>query len=256
MVFSGPEIRDLLREPLTAAQERWRLHQAYHRLLDVVPRGDGRPVLVLPGFLESDGITQRLRRFLNDLGYAAYGWNNGVNRGLNRDVHDHLLWRVDELYSHHQCRVAVIGHSLGGFYARLLGHRRTYKLVMIITTGTPFAAAGDLNAIAWHARTLYKAINIREVEFDIPAIQDIVAEKPPIPATSIYARNDGVVDWRGCLHTDGDAWCENVEVTAAHFAMLFNPETYCVIGDRLAQAPDNWRRFNATDYPEFEFPDA
>ena len=256
MVFSGPDIGDLLKEPYTVAQERWRLHKAYHRLLASVPHGDGRPVLVLPGFLESDWITRRLRGFIGEIGYMAYGWANGVNTGLNRDVHDHLMGRVDEIYRRHQRRVAVIGHSLGGFYARLLGHRRTEKLAVIITTGTPFAAAGDLSAIAWHARSLYKAINIRELEFDIPAIQNIVAEKPPIPATSIYARNDGVVDWRGCLHEAGDTLAENVEVTAAHFAMLFNPETYCVIGDRLAQDPDKWRPFNPGDYASFQFPDA
>src|SRR4030095_5382620 len=45
------------------------------------PRGDGHPVLTLPGFLASDLSMAPMRRYLKELGYDAYAWNNGRNIG-------------------------------------------------------------------------------------------------------------------------------------------------------------------------------
>src|SRR5688572_30310196 len=55
------------------------LHGA--RVRNCSPQGDGHPVLVLPGFLASDGSTALLRRFLTRLGYDVRPWNLGRNLG-------------------------------------------------------------------------------------------------------------------------------------------------------------------------------
>ena len=44
-------------------------------------KGDGHPVLLLPGFLASDLSTRPLRGFLRDLDYWAHRWNLGRNLG-------------------------------------------------------------------------------------------------------------------------------------------------------------------------------
>ena len=41
-------------------------------LLMRAPRGDGHPVLTLPGFLASDLSMAPMRRYLRELGYDAY----------------------------------------------------------------------------------------------------------------------------------------------------------------------------------------
>src|ERR1700684_2686322 len=52
-------------------------------LLMRAPRGDGHPVLALPGFLASDLSMAPLRRYLGELGYDAQAWQMGRNtRGL------------------------------------------------------------------------------------------------------------------------------------------------------------------------------
>src|ERR1700744_5449194 len=52
-------------------------------LLLKAPRGDGHPVLALPGFLASDLSMAPLRRYLKQLGYDAHAWQMGRNtRGL------------------------------------------------------------------------------------------------------------------------------------------------------------------------------
>jgi hypothetical protein len=40
-------------------------------LLSLAPKGDGHPVLVLPGLVASDTSTRPLRSFLRNRGYAA-----------------------------------------------------------------------------------------------------------------------------------------------------------------------------------------
>src|SRR5690349_17230368 len=48
-------------------------------LLARARRGDGHPVLVLPGLLASDLSTALLRRYLDGLGYRSHAWGLGRN---------------------------------------------------------------------------------------------------------------------------------------------------------------------------------
>ena len=68
-------------------------------LLLRAPKGDGHPVLALPGFLASDLSMAPMRRYLKELGYDAHAWNMGRNLGgvaskrgalrdLLRSIHD------------------------------------------------------------------------------------------------------------------------------------------------------------------------
>ena len=50
-------------------------------LLMRAPRGDGHPVLALPGFLASDLSMAPMRRYLSELGYDTYAWQMGRNIG-------------------------------------------------------------------------------------------------------------------------------------------------------------------------------
>src|SRR4051812_3627066 len=50
-------------------------------LLMRAPRGDGHPVLLLPGFLASDLSMAPMRRYLRELGYDSHAWQMGRNFG-------------------------------------------------------------------------------------------------------------------------------------------------------------------------------
>ena len=50
-------------------------------LLMCAPRGDGHPVLTLPGFLASDLSMAPMRRYLQELGYDSQAWRMGRNVG-------------------------------------------------------------------------------------------------------------------------------------------------------------------------------
>jgi hypothetical protein len=57
--------------------------------------------------------------------------------------------------------------------------------------------------------------------------------RAPLPAgigfTAVYSRRDGIVDWRACV----DPVAHQVEVTASHLGMAFDPRVIDVVGDRL-----------------------
>ena len=76
-----------------------------------VPRGDGRPVVVVPGFLASDNSLLLLRRWLRIVGYSP----NTAGFVLNVDCAERATERVEQLAEALQAttgrRVAIVGHS-------------------------------------------------------------------------------------------------------------------------------------------------
>src|SRR5437899_1304846 len=160
-------------------------------LLLRAPKGDGHPVLALPGFLASDLSTAPMRRYLKALGYDTYASNMGRNlggvaskRGALRD----LVKRIHEATGH---KVSIVGWSLGGVYARDLALQAPQMVRSVITLGSPFA--NDIRAT--NATGLYEALSGGSVD-DIPDIRRAIAGDLPVPATSIYSRTDGIVNWR------------------------------------------------------------
>ena len=61
--------------------------------LSLAPRGDGHPVLVLPGLLADDASTRPLRDFLKSQGYRVHGWKQGRNCGLRQNVESDMVAR-------------------------------------------------------------------------------------------------------------------------------------------------------------------
>lgn len=118
--------------------------------LSLAPRGDGHPVLVLPGLLADDASTRPLRDFLKSQGYRVHGWKQGRNCGLRQNVESDMVARVDELYERHGRRkISLIGWSLGGLYARHVAKIRSDKVRCMISLGSPFAGS-PRSTNAWH----------------------------------------------------------------------------------------------------------
>src|SRR5882724_10287436 len=107
-------------------------------LLARAPRGDGHPVLVLPGWLASDRTTRPLRWFLRDRGYHAHGWKLGRNHGPDAETVAGLGRRFLALRDRHRRRLTLVGWSLGGIYARELARRFPDDVRQVITLASPF----------------------------------------------------------------------------------------------------------------------
>ena len=206
-------------------------------LLRRAPRGDGHPVLVLPGFAAGDDSTRVLRRYLKQLGYRAHPWLQGRNLGPRDSLPERLRERVDELRRRYDREVSLVGWSLGGIYAREIAKRMPGHVRQVVTLGSPFADAGRATNVSrlfgWFSRTPIR---------DQSALAERLRVPPDVPSTAIFSKTDGIAHWSACLEPETDH-TENIEVPGSHCGLGFNPLVLFAIADRLAQPQGQWKPF-------------
>lgn len=207
----------------------------------LAPRGDGHPVLVLPGLMQSDRSTLPLRAFLKDRGHDVHAWALGMNTGRPGLVDDQLLPQLRAMHARSGRTVSVVGWSMGGLFARELAKRAPEAVRQVITLGSPFT--GDAKASnAWR---LYQWMS-RQRAGD-PAIAQRFAGPLPVPTSAVYSRIDGIVAWQCCINDTGAATpaapAENIEVRSTHLGLGHHPAVLWAVADRLAQAEAAWAPF-------------
>jgi pimeloyl-ACP methyl ester carboxylesterase len=207
-------------------------------LLMRAPKGDGHPVLALPGFLASDLSMAPLRRYLTELGYDTHAWQMGRNLGGLLKTRAALRERLAAIHASTGRKVSLVGWSLGGVYARDLALHAPEMVRYVMTLGSPFA--NDVRAT--NATKLYEVLS-GETVGDDPEFLKAIAGDLPMPATSIFSRADGVVNWRTCLLRPSAA-AENIEVyLASHVGLGVNPAVLWAVADRLAQQEGQFSQF-------------
>lgn len=217
-------------------------YMAAKPMLNRLPKGDGHPVLVLPGLAATDTSTKPLRKFLAGRGYAPFGWDLGRNLGLRDGLLEGMLERLDDLFLKHEEKISIIGWSLGGIFARELAKLRPEKVRIIITLGSPHSG----NPHATNAGRFYEYVAGHSV--DNPPIDTKLHKAPPVPTTSIYSKTDGVVPWQNCHQTQPVCeikakQTENIRVAGSHCGLGVNPSVLYLIADRLAQNDGQWSPF-------------
>ena len=219
-------------------------------LTALAPRGDGHPVLVLPGLVTSDRSTVALRGFLKSKGYASYGWDLGRNYGPLPGVESKMIDRLKELADKHERKVSLVGWSLGGIYARQLAKMLPDDVRLVITLGSPFN--GDPRATnAWK---LYEFTSGHKVDDREGHMGGAISESPPVPTTAIYSRTDGICAWQACME-NALPHTESIEVEASHCGLGHHPAAVYAIADRLAQREGEWTPFDRGGFKSLFFPD-
>lgn len=224
-------------------------YAAYPLLGGTLPRGDGHPVLVLPGFLATDTSTKPMRRLLDRLGYEAFGWEMGRNTRVNNarvaEMEQHLL----RIHRQTGQTVSIIGWSLGGVFARELAKLHPKAVRQVITLGTPITDNREYT----NARKLFESINGEKPEPMHAGKFLRLDQAPPVPTTSILTRGDGIVHWRGSVQ-HGGGQTENIEVRASHIGLGVNPTVMIALADRLSQPEGEWKPFQAKLSQRWMFP--
>lgn len=206
-------------------------------LMARVPKGDGHPVLVLPGLLADDYSTVPLRRFLAGRGYEVAGWGQGRNLGPRPGVLTRMREQLAEMRARTGRKVSVIGWSLGGVYARELARSAPEQVRQVITMGSPLYGDPHTSSNAWQVYQMVSGKN----EVDSADRGD--GPPPGVPTTSIFTRTDGVVGW-GCSIEKQGPLTDNIEIRAAtHIGLGVHPLVLYAVGDRLAQPEDGWTHF-------------
>jgi len=192
-----------------------------------LPRGDGKVVLTIPGFLAGDWTMQRLRGFLEGLGYRVEGSGIVFNAGPTPQALaalDNVLLKVADA---HGAPVHLLGQSLGGVLARDLAHRHPKVVRSVVTLCTPirFPISTPLAPFAQLFAPLHDPAWRERAER--------IAQHPPAPVTAIYSEEDGIVDWRQCLQDEAPGYL-NVKVVGAHSTVGSNPAAQTAVALALA----------------------
>ena len=223
-------------------------------LLATAPRGDGHPVLVLPGFITTDASTTVLRGFLKRLGYDAREWGLGRNlgpRAIGREG-ERLIAKIKDIHETTGQKVSLVGWSLGGVMARLVAHRAPEAVRQVITLGSPFGGSPKSTNV-WRA---YEWMTGDKVE-DAHTVRQLSdhAGPPPVPSTAIWTRDDGIVAWQTCREQEA-ATTDNIEVRGSHCGLGVNPAVLYAVADRLAQPDDAWAPFKRDGFKAWVYPSA
>ncbi|TMD26532.1 MAG: hypothetical protein E6I92_09245 [Chloroflexi bacterium] len=192
-----------------------------------VPRGDGRPVLLVPGFLSGDWALRVLHGWLGRIGYQGQLSGIVFNVRHSERMLSGLRRRVAQLADESGTRVSLVGHSRGGLLAKVLSQRRPDDVEQVIALGSPLADWTDLAALthrAEHQRFGTADVRARDVTYDLKL-------PPAVPTTSIYTKADDVVNFRSCLRPDIPA----IPVWGTHNGLVVNPEVFRLLGRLLAR---------------------
>ncbi len=213
-----------------------------------VPRGNGDPVIVIPGFLGSDNYLVEMYNWLRRIGYQPYYSRIGRNADCPDILRERLFDTLDRVWAETGTKAHLIGHSLGGLIARAAASRRPEQVSQVICLGSPFndirvhpmvlAAAGFVRG-----RIVSQQRNNGNAERELPRTcytgsctcdfaealrQDLPAS---IARAAIYTETDGVVDWRSCVEEDESL---NTRVDGTHSGLAFNPQVYRKLAELLA----------------------
>jgi pimeloyl-ACP methyl ester carboxylesterase len=199
-----------------------------------VPRGDGRPVLLVPGFLSGDWSLTVLSNWLERIGYKPHLSGILFNVQDSESLLAGLRHRLVQIESAAGSRVSLVGHSRGGLLAKVLSQRRPQSVEQVITLGAPLADTTDLALVTRHAVGVVKTANElaygRRLSAEGRFAHDLRLP-PVVPTTSIYTRSDDVVNFRSCLRPD----IPSLSVWGSHNGLLVNPEVYRLLGRLLAR---------------------
>jgi pimeloyl-ACP methyl ester carboxylesterase len=215
-----------------------------------VPRGDGSPVVVIPGFLGSDNYLIELYYWLRRIGYKSYYSRIGRNAECPDVLTQKLMQTMDQAYEETGRRVHLVGHSLGGLIARSAASQRPDQVEQVITLASPFrdirvhpmilAAAGFVRGrIVRERGNGHAARGCYTGACTCQFAESIRDESPPFKRTAIYTKSDGVVDWRSCIEEDEKL---NIQVEGTHSGLAFNPQAFRTIGKLLAAGAKQSKR--------------
>ncbi len=208
-------------------------------VLPPAPRGNGAPVMLIPGLLGNDTAMRKLGAHLKDHGYTVYGWDQGFNIGMTEEKARALDLHLNDIsLKHPGQKIALVGFSLGGVYARELARGNPDIVSQVITLGSPFALTDKSGNLDKRMYGVAKAFNPQLADIAPDAID--TRASLPVPATSLYSVNDRLVMWKSSLNRKEPA-TENIPVAPGHLGMTLHEKTAHIILHRLAETPHGWQ---------------
>jgi pimeloyl-ACP methyl ester carboxylesterase len=236
-----PHVPPLWRESRVGFEAGRLLRSPVWRGEGVAP-GEGRPVLLVPGFMAGDGTLATMTRWLRANGYWTSRAGIRANVGCSQDACARMEERLERLAEKTGHKVTIVGQSRGGVLARVVATRRPDLVSGIVTLGAPSVNMLRVHPLVLLQVGLVGALGTGRVPglFRMSCLRgaccapfrtDLVDGFPPeVRYVCVYSRSDGIVDWRACLDGGAD---ELVEIRASHCGMAVSREAYEVVARAL-----------------------
>lgn len=211
-----------------------------------VQRGDGRDVLILPGFFGNDVYLLPLHSWLARIGYRPVGSSLALNVGCP----ERLRLRINEELKRATKRspgpVALIGHSRGGILARAIAAELGGRCSDLVLLGSPVGGLQTLAQMRHAQGGTPSAQRMADAGARWRRLLDPDCNAPdcgcPFPGdflrplnrgtrvTSIYSRDDAIVPAAACPVPGA----RNIEVRGTHSGLVYNTVVYGEIAQALA----------------------
>src|SRR5690348_2932698 len=223
----GLEVASLIRSPVFRGEG--------------VAHGAGQPVLLIPGFLAGDDSLGLMTKWLRRTGHHTRKAGIRSNIDCSEAAVNRLEERVEVMAECREQKVAIVGQSRGGNFAKVIAVRRPDLVSGIVALGSPqldplavhplvalpVFAVGALGTLGAPGLFRHSCRNGRCCE---SFWEDMHADFPSsVGYVSIYSRSDGIVDWHSCL----DPAAELVEIQASHCGMAVSRQAYRATAEAL-----------------------
>lgn len=251
--MKAPSRRGAFREVSRAAKDFIAMKARLTNATELAKIGNGRRIMVVPGFGAGDGYTQWLRDYLDKLGFQSEGWGLGKNTGGTGltgevdffDVPEELLnspelevgllamklrERVKQRASETGDKYILLGHSLGGYLSREVARQLPESVAQLITMGSP--VYGGPKYTAGHKIYTRRGIDINWIEALIAEREQLAIE---VPITTIVSPSDGVVSYAAAIDRN-QAHAKLVEIDVSHYGMAFNQQVWNQLTKTLSEA--------------------
>jgi pimeloyl-ACP methyl ester carboxylesterase len=209
---------------------------------DGVEDAGGQPVMLIPGFLAGDDSLGIMTRWLRRTGHYTRKAGMRSNVACSATAVERLEERLEAMAETRGRKVAIVGQSRGGNFAKVLAVRRPELVSGIVTLGSPqldplavhplvqaqvyvVGALGTLGAQRFFRRSC------RWGDCCATFWEDLERPVPDeVGYLSVYSKSDGIVDWRACL----DPCAEHLEIASSHCGMAVHPDAYRAVAGALA----------------------
>ncbi len=221
-------------------------------LLARTPRGDGHPVLLLPGFMADEATMIALKLFLQNRGYQVETWGFGRNVGFRSKYANALEQKIRYMHYKSGRKVSLVGWSLGGVFALYGAHEAPECVRSVITLGSPVSMDHAGSQSPPLVKALYRLIahpmGAAAQHTDRHARKLRGPKVLQVPMSCLYSIADGVVPPQEATIDGNPALHENIRVPGSHLGLGINPFVLWIVADRLAQPEGSWRPFVASGY--------
>lgn len=209
----------------------------------LAPRTD-RPqsILLIPGFLAGDVTLYPFANWLRSKGHQVFF--SGIL--ANADCPRRAMKRLEQILQS-QCdrygeKIVVIGHSLGGLYARELARRMPECVDQTILLGSPVQGPGQhshpfVKMLASLTMKVHETTKGCACEMDNICGVHLDTPPPEVPEALIFSRSDGIVDWMSCVESGPNV--QAFEVDSTHMGLPYNLDTLRIVHHLLESSSED-----------------